>query len=358
MFHSKKLDIYLILPVLALLIISIAVIGSVSGENVVSQAVFLGIALGTFFIFSYIDIDIYFPLSPLFYIISLFLLILPYIVGNVTRGSVRWIPLGKFNLQPSEIIKPFFVLYSAWFWTKKSMNIRNLMIYSAAFLPCFLLIFFQPDLGSALVLSSIFVGMILFNNIPKKILFPAILAFLLLLPGFWLILKDYQKNRVINLFDPYKDPFGQGYNVIQAIIAIGSGGCFGRGLGKGTQSHLAFLPERHTDFIFSSLGEELGFIGISIVLLSYLLLFLRILKITSHNKNRGYFLISLGIFIYIFFQTVVNIGMNLGIIPITGITLPFLSYGGSSLLTCMISLGILESIYRQQQERKMWIIGG
>lgn len=358
MHRGKKFDLILLLPVLILIILGTAVIGSVAPLNIGSQLLFLLISIVVFTILLFVDIDVLFPFSAVIYFFMMVLLLLPLFFGAVTRGSTRWIPLGFFNFQPSETIKPFFVLFSAWFWLKRKGTIKNILIYAAVFLPAFLLIFIQPDLGSALVLLSVFSGMVLLSGISIKNLIIIIGIVLLLTPVFWLTLKSYQKDRIVSLLNPQSDPFGKGYNVIQAKIAIGSGGFFGRGLGKGTQSHLAFLPERHTDFVISSLGEELGFWGILLVLSCYVVLFWRILFIAGRNNNREYFLISMGIFFYMFFQTGVNIGMNFGLMPVTGIPLPFLSYGGSSLLTTMISLSLLESVYAHQQEKKLFIIGG
>jgi rod shape determining protein RodA len=170
---------------------------------------------------------------------------------------------------------------------------------------------------------------------------------LLLIPVFWFLLHPYQRTRAAHFLSPYSDPLGEGYNLIQSKIAVGSGGLWGRGLGRGTQSHLAFLPERYTDFIFASLAEELGFAGSLVVIGLYLFLFLRILKIAFLSRERPFFLLGIALFFYLFFQSVVNIGMNIGVMPITGVTLPLLSYGGSSLLATMISLGMLENISRR-----------
>jgi len=348
-----KFDWYLFLPPIFLLGFGIGVIGSVSPTNLTHHLFYLFLALGFFFLFSFLDLDILFPLSPLIYLFGLFLLVLPFLLGTVTRGSVRWIPLAGLTIQPSEIVKPFFALFSAWFWSKEEFSFKKLLIFSGIFLPTILLIFLQPDLGSALVVLSIFGGVLLFSGIKRHQLLLLILAGALIFPLVWLCLHDYQRMRVIHFFNPYSDPLGKGYNIIQSKIAVGSGGLFGRGWGRGTQSHLAFLPERHTDFIFASLSEELGIIGAGTVLFLYLLLFLRILKVAQQSRERPLFLLSMVLFFSLFFQTAVNIGMNIGLLPIAGITLPLVSYGGSSLLATMISLGILEKISRQKSGEKV-----
>ena len=165
----------------------------------------------------------------------------------------------------------------------------------------------------------------------------------------WRFLKDYQRARVLSFLNPYSDPLGTGYNVIQAVISVGSGKFFGRGLGRGTQSHLYFLPERHSDFIFASLAEELGFLGASLLLVFYFLLLFQILKIAKNAADDFGFLIVTGVFSHLSFQILVNIGMNLGLLPITGITLPLVSTGGSSLLATMVSLGLVENVGRSRR---------
>lgn len=337
----------MLLPVFFLLGFSIAIIASVSPENTGTHLFYILISLVFFLFFSFLDLDILFPMGPVICVSSILFLLLPFLVGTVTRGSIRWIPIGNFTVQPSELVKPFLALFSAWYWSKENFSFKRFFNYLLMFLPIIVLIFIQPDLGSTLVVLSIFIGSILFSKISFKQFLVLVLPALLLIPLFWFLLHDYQRMRMVHFLKPYSDPLGEGYNLIQSKIAVGSGGFLGRGLGRGTQSHLAFLPERYTDFIFASLAEELGFIGSLAVVVLYLILFLRILKIAFLAKERQYFLLTITLFFYLFFQTVVNIGMNIGFMPITGITLPFISYGGSSLLTTMISLGILENVSRR-----------
>ena len=348
-----KFDWYLILPALFLLGFGLGIIASVSPSHLPQHLLYILLALGFFLFFSFFDLDILFPLSPLIYLLSLLFLILPFLVGTVTRGSVRWIPLGSFTIQPSEIVKPFLSLLAAWFWTKENFSLKRLFFFSGIFFPAVLLIFLQPDLGNALVVLSIFGGVLLFSGIKWRQLLLLVLVVGVIFPLAWFTLHDYQKMRIVHFPNPYSDPLGEGYNLIQSKIAIGSGGIFGRGLGRGTQSHLAFLPEKHTDFIFASLAEELGLVGSGIVFGLYLLLFWRILKIAQQTRQRPLFLLAMGLFFSLFFQTTVNLGMNIGLLPITGITLPLISYGGSSVLATMISLGILEAISRQRGEERV-----
>lgn len=353
MLRLKKFDFKLFLLMIFLLFFGAITIASVSPQNLPSHLAYILISILFFFLFSSLDLEILFPLSPFIYLFCLAFLSLPFFLGTVTRGAVRWIPIGGFTIQPSEVIKPLLALVSAWFWSKKEFSFRNFFIFVIFFLPVLMLVFFQPDLGSTLVVLSIFVAMIMFSEIKVREFITLFLVLSLALPLLWFSLKDYQKTRLINFFNPYSDPLGEGYNLIQSKISVGSGMFLGQGLGHGTQSHLAFLPERHTDFIFASLSEEMGFIGSFLVIFLFILLFLRILKIAKSAKGRSELLLSIGLFFYLFFQTIVNIGMNIGILPITGITLPLISYGGSSLLATMTSLGILESIYQKNRDERI-----
>lgn len=350
--YRQKFDFYLLVPVFFLLGLSVPLIASVSPGNLGNHLIYIAMSVIFFLLFSFVGVDLILPFSLIIYLGGLVFLTLPFLLGTITRGSVRWIPIGGLTIQPSELVKPIMVLVSAWFWAKKEFSFKNLIGYFLLFLPVLGLIFFQPDLGSTLVVLSIFVGSVLVSGIQLRQLLILALVGILTVPLAWLVLGDYQRARVIHFLDPYSDPLGSGYNVIQAKIAVGSGGLWGRGLGRGTQSHLAFLPEKHTDFIFASLGEELGFIGAAFVLILYFFLYLRILKIAALSQVNSFFLIAMGSFFYLFFQTVVNIGMNIGLLPITGITLPLVSYGGSSLLSTMITLGILENVSRQKREER------
>lgn len=349
----RKFDFYLFLPVVFLLIFGTVTIASVSPENLPSHLLYLAISLAFFLFFSFFDLDFLLPLSPIIYLLSLGFLCLPFVLGTVTRGSVRWIPIGGLTIQPSELIKPFLAATAAWFWAEGEFSWRKLIIFSALSLPILLLIFFQPDLGSTLVVLCLLAATFLVSGVSGKQALTLFLITMVLVPLSFFSLKSYQKMRLVHFLNPYADPLGEGYNVIQAKIAVGSGGIFGKGFGRGTQSHLAFLPERHTDFIFASLSEEGGFAGAGLILLFYFFLFLRLLKIGGGAKEKSFSVLVVGLFFSLFFQTTVNLGMNIGLLPITGITLPLVSYGGSSLLSTMISLGLVEAVSRQQSQAKV-----
>lgn len=271
-------------------------------------------------------------------------------LGPEVRGATRWFEIGGIRLQPSEIIKPFLILIFASIISENPPDtVKTLGKISLLFLPFLILVFKQPDLGNVIVYSVIFITLLYIGNISKKFIWGGICIGVLCLPFSWFILKEYQHQRIISFLNPEIDPAGTGYNALQAIIAIGSGGLSGLGLGKGTQSRLLFLPEYQTDFVFASLGEELGFLGGGLVIFFYFLLLGRILFLAIKSENMYAKLIGIGIFMQYFIQVFINIGMNMGILPITGITLPLISYGGSSVLSTFIGLGLIFSIAARQK---------
>ncbi|MBI3558805.1 rod shape-determining protein RodA, partial [Candidatus Gottesmanbacteria bacterium] len=293
-----------------------------------------------FFIFSKIDYRIYGSAWRQIYGISLIFLLITLILGLESRGATRWISLFGFRLQFSEILKPFIFSSLALLLAEK----KYFKAIILAAIPIFL-IFKQPDLGSALVYFLGFAAMIFLSEINLSFLLVSGGLIVGLLPLAWHFLAGYQKGRILSFLNPAGDPLGASYNAIQALIAVGSGQLFGWGLGRGSQSQLFFLPEHHTDFVFASLAEELGFLGAGILLLIYFILIMRILKIAQSAEPLGKFL-TVGLGMILLGQVFINVGMNLGVVPVTGITLPLISYGGSSILATMISLGIVENISR------------
>lgn len=339
-------DLFITIPALLLLVLGVLVIYTSDAHLAIQQLVVAMVGLGLYWLISLIDHEFFYPYVKYAYFFSLLLLLVVFLLGVETRGSLRWIPLGPFKLQPSELVKPVLIIVLAKFWSKNLPNWRNIfksLIWTA---PAVALVFKQPDLGTTVVLAMIWMVMLVAANVSLKKLSVLGLASFLLTPAFWLFLKDYQRVRLASFLYPEKDPLGLGYNVIQSTIAVGSGQLFGRGLGRGTQSRLQFLPEFRTDFIFASIAEEFGFLGSVIVLGLYFVLLSRIFKIASLSKSRGGMLLLMGVAGMFFVQVIVNIGMNIGILPITGITLPLLSYGGSSLLGTLISLGLVASVAR------------
>ena len=280
------------------------------------------------------------------YVLGVFLLVLVLLFGIVVNGSRRWISLGITRIQPSEILKIATPLMLAWYFHKHEANLK-LRHFGVAFLLLLIpfgLIAKQPDLGTAILVGAAGFYVIFFAGLPWKIIIGMIIAAGSAAPFVWTMLHDYQRRRILTMIDPTSDPLGAGYHIIQSTIAIGSGGSFGKGWLAGTQTHLDFIPERHTDFIFAVFSEERGLLGNSILVLLYLMLIARGLMITANASTMFSRVlggaITLGFFTYAF----VNMGMVSGILPVVGVPLPFMSYGGTALVTLFLGLGILMSI--------------
>ena len=288
----------------------------------------------------------------LIYGINIFLLVLVLIIGFTTKGTKGWIDLGPVNMQPSEIVKLGYILTFAKYLEKQKEHLSKLI----GILPALLhlgviigLILLQPDFGTALVFIFISIFMLFAAGINYKIVAGAFGAFLVSLPIMWNLLKPYQKDRILVFFNPELDPMGAGYHVIQSETAIGSGKFTGKGLFQGTQNNLGFIPERHTDFIFSVIGEELGLVGALLILVLFLWLLLRCLHIARVSKDDYGMLICVGVMAMFLFHVLENIGMTIGLMPVTGIPLPFISYGGSSLLTNMAAVGLVLNVGMRRQ---------
>ena len=303
---------------------------------------------------SLIDLNFIKKHAYLFYLIGIILLILATFYGIVGKGSRRWLNLGGFVFQPSELIKILVIITLAKFFDEK--KIQSAGDYIFLILPIFLilspffLILVQPDLGTAMVV--LLLGLIIFyiSGISWKFFGVLSLFFIVSAPYIWGSLKEYQQKRILTLFNPESDPLGSGYHIIQSQIAVGSGGIFGKGWTKGSQSHLDFLPEKHTDFIFSMLGEEFGFLGtISVIGLICLITYLTYSiasKSFSDNFNK---MVGYGIISNYFFVSMINMSMVIGILPVVGLPLPLVSYGGSSMISYFIGFGIILSIDRSMR---------
>ncbi|OGK17623.1 hypothetical protein A3D80_00165 [Candidatus Roizmanbacteria bacterium RIFCSPHIGHO2_02_FULL_40_13b] len=283
--------------------------------------------------------------ARLIYLSFIGLLIITFIVGDVVRGSRRWIDLVFFNFQASEFLKPFFIIFLADFFSKSKISTRSVLISFAYFLLIFVIIVKQPDLGNALLYLGVFAGMVFFAGLTARYYMYAFILSIITSPILWKLLKDYQKNRILSFLNPQIDTSGISYNLIQSIITVGSGGLFGRGLGLGTQSRFLFLPENHTDFAYAALVEQFGFIGGLAVIILYAILFYRLLLVLrSVRDNPFHFMYVSGVLLFLATSFTVNIGMNMGLFPITGIALPFVSYGGSSVVSTMIMVGLALSL--------------
>lgn len=321
------------------------------------QFIWLGLGIVIFFLFSSIDyrfFKVHFSPVLILYFLGILALIFVYVFGSPVRGAQSWITLGPLSIEPVEVLKIILILILSKYFLIRHVEIyrtKHIIISGIyVFLPAMLVIL-QPDIGSFLVLVFIWAGMIIIGGIRLKHFLILVLIAIILISSAWaFFLVGYQKDRILTFLNPQLDPYGAGYNSIQSLIAVGSGGMLGEGIGNGIQSQLGFLPEVHTDFIFAAIVEELGLITAIVILILYALIFFRIMKIIQKAPDNFGRLIAIGIAIMIFTQVSLNIGMNLGLAPITGLTLPLLSYGGSSLIITFLALGILNSIYRNSTE--------
>ncbi len=286
--------------------------------------------------------------SYFFYLFSLLLLVLVTIFGRTTSGSQRWIQLGFISFQPSELSKIALILALTRFFTEKEnprgYGLRDLGVpFFMVAMPT-LLIFRQPDLGTMLLLVLIFTSMLLFVGVRFKSWLAMASGVAVAIPILWHFLKAYQRNRLLTFLNPDLDPLKTGYHITQSKIAVGSGTLWGKGFLQGTQSQLHFLPEQHTDFIFSVLAEEWGFMGCFLLLFLLLLLISRGLKISNTSKDRASAVLAVGLTAMLFWQTFINVGMVVGILPVVGVPLPLVSYGGTSLVMTLTAVGILMNI--------------
>ena len=291
-------------------------------------------------------------ITPVLYLFGLILLILTYPFGYEVNGSKRWLRIpGLINLQPSELMKVFLPMVMAWYLNERHLPpaAKPLTIGLGLMLLPFSLILLQPDLGTALLVASSGALVLLLAGLSWRFLFRLLLLVVAAAPAIWFLIRDYQRQRILTLFDPESDPLGAGWNIIQSKIAIGSGGLTGKGLFNGTQSHLDFLPETQTDFIVAVLAEELGFFGVVSLLSLYGLLMFRGLMISLQAQDTYGRLLAGSITFTFVVYVFVNIGMVSGILPVVGIPLPLVSYGGSSILTLFAGFGILMSIHSHRR---------
>ncbi|MFZ3301286.1 MAG: FtsW/RodA/SpoVE family cell cycle protein [Microgenomates group bacterium] len=336
-----KFDALLVLPIFLLLVFSIFILNSVSPSLFPSYYWYFGLGLFAFVMFSLFDFEVVSALSRYFYIISIILLLITLVIGQVTRGTVRWIPIGSISLQPSEIVRPFLLVFFANYLSEQKLTFKrliNALILMA--IPLFLILV-QPSLGVTALTAVGFLGLLLASDLNKKYFVYIGLLALILIPLVFVFLAPYQKQRITAFLDPTSDPLGVGYNAIQSTISVGSGMFLGRGLGKGVGTQLSFLPERHTDFIFASVAEEMGFVGAVVLLLLTFLLLYRIVSYSEHAINIPARIFLSGLFLTFFAQVVIHTGMNMSLFPITGIPFPLVSAGGSSLLATLTALGIV-----------------
>lgn len=358
----KKLDINFIVVILGLNIIGLINLYSAThgpssvdvSSLFISQIMWLIVGWTVFLVVTLLDYAIVSRIAVIIYILNLGAIIFTTFFGKVALGAQRWIDLGFFRYQPSETMKLALIMMMAKILATKNtqgtgMGFKDMVGPLLALGIPFVFVVEQPDLGTAMMLAAIGGSMMLFTKVKRWILATAVVAGIIALPVAWkFVLHDYQKNRVLTFLSPTNDPRGTGYNSIQSKIAVGSGRFFGKGFMKGTQSQLEFLPERHTDFIYSVLSEEHGFVGSILVMGLFCYLFLTGIRIAFNARDKFGALLTVGVLCYVFWHMFVNIGMVIGLLPIVGVPLPLLSYGGSSMLTTMAGLGLVSSVaYRR-----------
>lgn len=314
---------------------------------IAKQLLWMSVSVLAFVLSSAFGYQRFLDFSFLFYTIILVLLATLIALGPIIAGAQRWLKIMGMNFQPSEFAKLSLILVLSRLFIESRESLYKLRTVLTAVVLLVIyafLIFQQPDLGSAMILIPIFITMAISARIRIKHILGLIITGTALIPLFWFILKDYQKERLLVFLDPNRDPLGAGYTIIQSKIAIGSGGFLGKGWLKGSQSQFNFLPEGHTDFIFAVFCEEWGFIGAIIIIFLYYLLLKKILETALLTNNFSAKLLCIGIATFIFSHVFINIGMVMGIMPVVGLPLPFLSYGGSNLMVVMVALGIVASI--------------
>lgn len=388
---QQRPNFVLITAVTVLTLIGLVMIYSTAAMSIlIRQLIWLGIAIAFMSIFSRISPRIWSNLAPFFYIMVIVLLIL--VLFNHDVYPRRWFKLGIMSLQPSELTKLACILFLASYLAtrKKLARFSDILIPLAIVTLPALLIILEPDLGASQIFFVILIVMLYWAGLPAPkififfspiisaaasfsiyvwVVYFALLAMFLyyrknlsdliyglvsnflaglIMPLVWNSLREYQQQRILSFFSPWVDPRGMSWQIIQSKIAIGSGRIIGKGFLSGTQKKLEFLPERHTDFIFSCLGEEFGLIGIILTLIGFAFLFYRLLVLTKETKNKFASLVVVGVLAWLGYQTFLNIGMTMGLFPITGVPLPFMSYGGSSLLACFMAIGICLAISRSR----------
>lgn len=356
-----KVDWVLLFSAALLLGIGLAVLYSISmatpsdGSLTIfwRQVIFAFIGVGVMLFFALTNYQNLKYRSTAVYFATLLILLLVLVFGRNIRGTAGWIGIGSFHIQPVEIAKLAMIIFLSSFISQKKMELGENGRLIASIILCgimILLVIKQPDFGSAMVLISIWAGMTLVSGVSAKKISIMIVATAIIAIVGWFNLQPYQKDRVMSFVQPGSvDIKGAGYNVNQSIIAVGSGGISGKGIGHGSQSQLNFLPEKHTDFIFASIAEELGLLGSLFVVGLFAVMFYRMRMIALNAPDNFGFLISIGIMLMFFVQVWENIGMNIGIMPVTGIPLPLLSYGGSSLIVTLSCIGILSSINSRRE---------
>lgn len=347
-----KIDWYICIPAIVLAgfaLFTLASFGEIQ-ERFIKQSVWVGVGIIAFFLMHTFDISHLKErkLTLTIYGFAIVALLVLFVSGHVAKGAQSWIKLGFLSIQPTDPAKIALILLLAKYFSKRHMEIsafKHIFVSGIyAGLLC-VLVLFQPDFGSAVTVFTIWAGMIFVSGISKKHIIILIVAVLVSVTAAWnFAFKEYQKQRIINFIHPLADIRGSGYNQYQAVIAVGSGQLWGKGVGYGTQSKLKFLPEYQTDFIFAAFAEEWGFAGVSLILILCAVILLRMLYVARRAVSNFDVLFITGVVVFFGVHMCINIGMNLGVMPVTGIPLPFMSYGGSHILVEFVALGIVSSM--------------
>lgn len=326
------------------------------------QLIWIGVSFTIFFILSFVDFRFLKRTSVLVALFGgiLALLLLLFVIGHVSKGAQSWFRLGFFSIEPSDPAQIVLILILAKYFSRRHIEIRNIrhIITSAlySFIICFFILI-QPDFGGAIIIFFIWFGMVLVSGISKKHILTVTVVGLVVFLGLWgYVLKPYQKDRIKTFVNPLADIHGAGYNAYQSTIAVGSGQVLGKGVGYGTQSKLNFLPEYRTDFIFAAFAEEWGFVGVSLLFVLYGIVMWRILANAMLGATNFEILYALGVVIFLSTHFIINVGMNIGLLPVTGVTIPFMSYGGSHLVTEFTALGILMGMRRYRRSAHKEVI--
>jgi len=348
------LDLPLLLGIFALVTYGFFILYSASNQQsnmLVQEVLHIGLAALIMFLLAQLPPYLYQRITPYLYGLGLFLLLIVLFVGQIDKGAQRWLNLGLFRFQPSELMKLAIPMMLAWYYTNRDLppSLKDLLISLLLILiPAFLTLK-EPDLGTAIILIIGGLAILLFAGIRWRMVLSFVVLGLISVPILWHFMHGYQKQRILTFFNPERDPLGTGYHIIQSKIAIGSGGFLGKGWLLGTQSHLHFLPEHATDFIFAVCGEEFGFIGCLVLLIIYLYITACCFRIAYKAQDTYTRLLAGGLGLIFFLSVFINIGMVSGILPVVGLPLPLISYGGSSMITIMASFGILMSIYSHKK---------
>lgn len=348
---NKKINFSILVPAIVLVVFGLVSFYILDFQIFKQQLIALGVSIIAFFLILNFDYRAIGYLSKYIYILGIIGLLIVFFFGIEARGSARWIEILGFNLQVSEVVKPFFLIFIAYFLTNSnSKSVGTYLKSLALFIPVFFLVLKQPDLGNALVYASSFIFMLIMYGFPFSYFFVSALLVIIPLPLLYNTLHQYQKDRITAFLDITHDPYGISYNAIQSLISIGSGGFMGKGFGNSTQTLLQFLPERHTDFIFATISENLGFIGVILLIGVYVFLLYKIYRMMLVQNDTFSYLVVSGFYFLFLTHVFFNIGMNIALLPIVGITLPFVSYGGSSLLTNFLILGIISQVGDEEKQ--------